>query len=75
MIWELLVIVIVIAVVYFMFKKKPLKNRTKSNYKKDEEVESNDMVECSACGTYSELSDTIISNNKYFCCQECVEKS
>lgn len=77
MILKLLLIIVVITVVYFVFfKKKPLMNsaRKKKN-KKDEKLESNDMVECSSCGTYASLEDCIISNNKYYCSSECVDKA
>ncbi|WP_455757488.1 PP0621 family protein [Sulfurimonas sp.] len=78
MILKILLVVVVIGVVYFMFiKKKPLRNDTpaKENPKKRTKEQSNEMVECSACGTYSELGETIISNNKYYCSDECVEKA
>lgn len=75
MILKLLLVLAVIGIVYFMFiKKKPAKNTTDINNKKKEKLESNDMVACSACGTYSELGETIISANKYYCSNECVEK-
>jgi len=75
MIQELLLIALVIAVVYFMFiKKKPnIKNNTSSS--KKDELQSNDMVECSGCGIYCEVGDTIISNNKYYCSKECLKRS
>ena len=76
MIQELLLIALVIAVVYFMFiKKKPnnIKNNTK--HSKKDELQSNDMVECSGCGIYCEIDDTIISDNRYYCSKECLKKS
>jgi len=79
MILKLLLVIAVIGVVYFMFiKKKPIKNSTKNETTKNEKNEkpqSNDMVECSTCGIYAELSDSILSNNKYYCSDECVGKS
>ena len=76
MILKLLLVIAVIAIVYFMFiKKKPIKNVTDTESKKDEKLQSSDMVECSACGTYAELGEMIISNNKYYCCNECVDKA
>ena len=69
MILKLLLIIAVISAVYFIFfKKRPLKNKTK----KDEKL-SSDMVECASCGVYSTLDDSILSNGKYFCSQECLE--
>lgn len=72
MILKVLLVLAVIGIVYFMFiKKKPIQN---SKPPKNTKQESNDMVECSSCGVYSELGETIISNNKYYCSDECVEK-
>ena len=74
MILKFLLVVGVIAVVYFMFiKKKPALNKTKKEEK--EEIQSNEMVECAECGIYCELDDTILSNNKYYCSKECLEKA
>ena len=76
MILKLLLILVVIALVYFLFfKKKPLKNSNPKNKQKDEKLQSNDMIECSSCGTYASLEDSIISNNKYYCSDECVDKA
>ncbi|EDZ61717.1 conserved hypothetical protein [Sulfurimonas gotlandica GD1] len=33
------------------------------------------MIECAECGIYCEVDDTILSNNKYYCSQECLKKS
>ncbi|MCD6173205.1 MAG: hypothetical protein J7J96_05345 [Sulfurimonas sp.] len=76
MILKILLVIGVIGVVYFMFiKKKPLKNSSNTKHKKSEEPQVNDMVECCTCGTYTELDEAILSNNKYYCCQECVDKA
>jgi uncharacterized protein len=69
MILKLLLVIAVISVVYFIFfKKKPIQNQSK----KSEKI-SSDMVECATCGIYSELDDSILSNGKYYCSQECLE--
>ncbi len=71
MIWKFLLIVGVIALIYFMFiKKRP---KVHSDTKKDE-LKSSDMVECATCGIYCALDDTIVSNGKYYCSKECLEK-
>lgn len=77
MILKLLLVIAVIGVVYFMFfKKKPIQNRSdKPKTKKDEKLEANDMIECSTCGVYSEVSDSILSNGKYYCSSECASKA
>ena len=76
MILKVLLVVAVIAIVYFLFiKKKPISYYQQKPSKKDEKLESNDMVECATCSTFVEISETIISNNKYYCSQECVDKA
>ena len=75
MILKLLLVIGVIAIVYFMFiKKKPAVTKTKKTKNKKEEIQSNDMVECAQCGIYCDINDTILSNNKYYCSQECLKK-
>ncbi|MEA2091555.1 MAG: PP0621 family protein [Campylobacterota bacterium] len=76
MILKFLLVVGVIAFVYFMFiKKKPLVESAKKETKSKDEVQSNDMVECAECGIYCDIDDSILSNNKYYCSQECLKKS
>jgi len=74
MILKILLVGVVIWVVYFMFiKKKPLKDFTKTQ--KKDTTQSDEMVECASCGIYAELSECILSNNKYYCSKECVGKA
>lgn len=76
MILKVVLILVVIGFVYFVFiKKKPIKKPQDIKEKKKEKLQSNDMVACASCGTYSELSETIISSNKYYCSDECVDKA
>ena len=76
MILKVLLVLAVIGLVYFMFiKKKPVQHKSDVQKKKDDKLQSNDMVACTTCGTYSELSETIISSNKYYCSDECVDKA
>jgi len=74
-----LVVVGVVGLIYFMFiKKKPsLSTSKKSNETdmKDEKIDSNDMVECTICNIYCELDEALLSNNKYYCSKECLEKA
>jgi len=72
MILKLLLVIAVISIVYFMFiKKKP--SVTKSSKKKSEEA--SEMVECTTCGVFVELNETILSNAKYYCSKECLAKA
>jgi len=74
LIQELLLIIVVIGIVYFMFiKKKPLaKKKTKSEPKSKELSE--ELVECVVCGTYSSVSDSFLKAGQYYCSRECLEK-
>ena len=72
MILKVLLVIGVIAAVYFMFiKKKPISSERGS---KDSKSQPNDMIECSSCGIYVEVNESIVSNGKYFCSQECIDK-
>ncbi len=75
MILKVLLVVVVIGVVYFMFiKKKPIANSKKED-KKYTNTQTNDMLECEECGVYCDIDEMILSNSKYYCSQECLEKS
>lgn len=70
-----LLVIGVIALIYYVFiKKKPaIKKDDSTKSKAQEEEKPNEMVECSNCGVYCELDDAIISNGKYYCCDECLK--
>lgn len=71
---QYVIIAALIALVYFLyFKKKPIKNQSQSKPKNKKE-EANEMIECASCGVYCELEDSILSNAKYYCSDECVQK-
>lgn len=73
MILKFLLIIAVIAAVYFLFfKSKPVTKRSASSGKKAENS-SDDTVQCATCGTYVALDDAIISNGKYYCSKECLK--
>ncbi|MFT7003048.1 MAG: hypothetical protein ACJAWW_000382 [Sulfurimonas sp.] len=74
-----IVVIGLIVAVYFIFiKKRPTvaqKKEDSSQKKNKDKNHSNDMVECAECGVYCEIDDCILSNNKYYCSQECLKKS
>ena len=71
MIMKLLLVIGVIAVIYFMFiKKKP--SVTSKKAEKKEVPKANDMVECASCGVYVEINEAILSDAKYYCSTECL---
>ena len=73
MILKVLLVLGVIGIVYFMFIKKKSSSVEKKTSKKDD-IQANEMVECSTCGIYTEVSESILSNAKYYCSKECVDK-
>jgi uncharacterized protein len=74
-----LLVIGVIAIIYFIFiKKKTVLGHSKQESGNDtanNKVQSNDMVQCSTCKIYCELGDALLSNNKYYCSKECLERT
>ena len=70
-----LLVIGVIAFVYFVFIKKstPLKQANEDEAPKRNKEEVDEMVQCAKCGIYVELDEAIVSNGKYFCSQECLK--
>lgn len=66
MILKLLLIAIIIGIVYILF----FKNKPQS--KKEENID--EMVQCKQCNTYIALEDAILSQGKYYCSAECLQK-
>ncbi|MDQ7068903.1 MAG: PP0621 family protein [Sulfurimonas sp.] len=56
-----------------MFIKKKPTSVEQATSKKDD-IKASDMVECEVCGVYIEVSESILSNAKYYCSKECIEK-
>ena len=72
MILKVLLVGAVIGIVYFIFfKKKPSTSKRTNSTKEN----ASEMVECANCGVFVELDETILSNAKYYCSKECVEKA
>lgn len=70
-----LVVIGVIAVVYYFFIKKKTPVATSNKAGRSEKLQDNDMVQCAECGIYTEVNETIIANGKYYCSKECLEDS
>ncbi|MBA1433438.1 MAG: hypothetical protein FAF04_07580 [Epsilonproteobacteria bacterium] len=72
MILKALLVGAVIYIVYIMFfKQKSVKNSPKETNPKNK-PQADEMVECANCGVYTEISECILSNGKYYCSKECV---
>ena len=70
MILKLLVLAGVLYLVYKILFRRKL-NSTDSNTKNDE-VDT--MTECPTCKVYTARDDAILSNGKYYCSKECLDK-
>jgi len=67
-----ILVIVLIALVYFLFiKKKPLpgENKKSSTSKKSQD---DDMVACQKCGVYVSLNEALLQNGEYFCSDECL---
>lgn len=70
MLLKILLVVLVVALVYYIFFKSK-----KSVENDDKKLQSNDMVECTTCGTYIDVDDATLSNGKYYCSKECLKNA
>ena len=76
MIMKLLVLGLVIYIVYIMFFKTKKVSDTKTEQSKSKaDAEVNDLIRCESCGVYMELEDAIVSNGKYYCSRECLQRA
>jgi uncharacterized protein len=73
MILKALLVGAVIYIVYIMFfKQKTVQSSASKTTKKEKKPEANEMIECANCGLYTEISECILSNGKYYCSNECI---
>ncbi len=68
----ILIGVLILGVYFFFIKKKPL-NSVKQTKKKEDTKESDEMVACKKCGTYTSLDEALLSNGNYYCSDECLK--
>ena len=70
MILKIILVAIALFLLYvFVFKK----GREKEVAKKDETI-IDEMIECSSCKVFVSKKEAILSNGKYFCSKECLDK-
>lgn len=67
-----LLVIGVIAAVYFLFIKKsaPLPSKTKRDAKQPDE---DTMVPCETCGVYVSAEEAFLKDGKYYCSKTCME--
>lgn len=75
MLLKLLITLGVIYIVYTAFFKKSALTNTKTEAKKKDEDDSDELVSCVVCKTYTTRDDAIISLGKHYCSNACVGKA
>ncbi|MBU3014870.1 metallothionein [Poseidonibacter lekithochrous] len=70
MILKILAFALVLFIVYIIFFKK---NREKTIVKKKDIKYEDEMLECPTCKTYISTKESILSNGKYYCSEECLK--
>jgi uncharacterized protein len=66
---KILLLIAVFVSVYFIFFRK--KDKSVSHDKKDQ-IEGDELIPCSVCGTLVSEKEILISDGKYFCSKECL---
>lgn len=63
-----IVAVVVLYILYLAFFKK----RSVMNETDIQDSSVSETIQCVKCGTYVDIDDSILSNGRYYCSQECM---
>lgn len=69
MLGKIILLILVLFVIYILFFKK-----SRNVNKKDDKQISDEMVECPSCGVFTSQKEMILSNGRFFCSKECLNK-
>jgi uncharacterized protein len=74
---KLLLLIGVIAAVYFLFFKKgtPLTKERNERNKESQKDEESTMVACESCGTYISTEEALMASGKFYCSEQCRDKA
>jgi len=75
MLLKILLVIGVIAAVYFFFIKKSMPLTKERHDRKKQKEDPNTMIECATCGTYISTSEAIVASGKFYCSTECIDKA
>ena len=75
MLLKILLVIGVIAAVYFFFIKKSTPLTKERHDRKKRKEEGDTMIECATCSTYISTSEAIVSSGKFYCSTECRDKA
>ncbi len=70
MIIKLVIVAVIVYAIYFMLFKKPSIEQ-KSQRNREENIDSETMIECAKCGAYVSNNEAIIKDGKFYCSKEC----
>ncbi len=65
---------LVIGIIWFVYNYY-IKKKTLTPKNKNQDLEDNDMVQCSTCKIYVEINEAIVSNGSYYCSKECLRSA
>lgn len=71
MILKILLVLGVIAVVYYFFIRKPVPAQRAKGPKNREDT----LVPCETCGTFVSIDEALVSNGRYYCSEPCMQKA
>ena len=69
---KFLLIIITLALLVNILIRPILKNNKPRKKPKDESIE--EMQECAYCGVYTSANEAFLSQGKYYCSKECMQK-
>lgn len=74
MILKILLVLAVIAIVYFLFFKKSAPLKTPNESKKGTDGSNDDtMVPCETCGVFVSVKEAYMKDGRYYCSKSCME--
>lgn len=71
MLLKIVAVIVIVFLIYILFFKKSREKEI--NSKKNENI-IDEMIECSTCKVYVSQKEAILSNGKFYCSKECLEK-
>jgi len=75
MLLKILLVLGVIAAVYFLFfKKRPTVTQQKKGDASAKKADEDTMVPCETCGVFVSVKEAFLKDGKYYCSKSCMEK-
>jgi len=74
MLLKILLVIGIIAAVYFLFFKKPAITAASKEANKPKNADDEMMVPCETCGVFVSVKEAFIKDGRYFCSKACMEE-